>query len=48
LNTAVVLGAAPPKGVALPFLSYGGSHLLMGFFCMGVLLNLSRTPSRTG
>jgi len=47
LNTAVVLGAAPPKGVALPFLSYGGSHLLMGFFCMGVLLNLSRTPART-
>jgi len=42
LNSAVVLGAIPPKGVPMPFLSYGGSHLLSGFFCAGVLLNLSR------
>lgn len=42
LNMAVVLAVAPPKGVALPFLSYGGSNLLTSFFCMGVLLNLSR------
>ena len=43
LNTAVVLAVAPPKGVALPFLSYGGSNLLTSFFCMGVLLNLARS-----
>lgn len=42
LNMGVVLGAIPPKGVPMPFLSYGGSHLLTGFFCTGVLLNLSR------
>lgn len=42
LNMGVVLGAIPPKGVPMPFLSYGGSHLLAGFFCIGVLLNLSR------
>lgn len=42
LNVGVVLGAFPPKGVPMPFLSYGGSHLLSGFFCAGVLLNLSR------
>jgi len=42
LNMGVVLGAIPPKGVPMPFISYGGSHLLTGFFCAGVLLNLSR------
>ncbi|THB67500.1 MAG: putative lipid II flippase FtsW, partial [Desulfovibrio sp.] len=42
LNMAVVLGTAPPKGVPMPFLSYGGSSLLMSFVCVGLLLNLSR------
>lgn len=42
LNAGVVLGAFPPKGVPMPFLSYGGSHLVSGYFCAGVLLNLSR------
>lgn len=42
LNMAVVLGAAPPKGVPMPFLSYGGSNLLTSFACIGVLLNYSR------
>ena len=42
LNTAVALGAAPPKGVPLPFMSYGGSSLLASFLCVGLLLNISR------
>jgi cell division protein FtsW len=42
LNAAVVLGSIPPKGVPMPFVSYGGSNLLVSFFCVGVLLNLSR------
>ncbi|GAU07821.1 putative lipid II flippase FtsW [Desulfoplanes formicivorans] len=46
LNMAVVLAVAPPKGVAFPFLSYGGSNMLTSFFCMGILLNLSRRGSR--
>ena len=41
LNVAVVLGAVPPKGVPLPFVSYGGSSLLVSFFCAGLLLNIS-------
>lgn len=45
LNMAVVLAVAPPKGVALPFLSYGGSNMVASFFCTGVLLNLAR-PDR--
>jgi len=42
LNLAVVMGCVPPKGVAMPFLSYGGSNLIAGFLCVGILLNLSR------
>ncbi len=43
LNLAVVLDAAPPKGVAMPFFSYGGSSLLANMICVGLLLNYSRT-----
>ncbi len=43
LNMAVVMGVAPPKGVAMPFLSYGGSSLLATMICVGLLLNLSRS-----
>lgn len=46
LNMAVVLGVVPPKGVAMPFLSYGGSSLVVTLFCIGVLLNLSRGVPR--
>ncbi|MDL2209210.1 putative lipid II flippase FtsW [Desulfovibrio sp. OttesenSCG-928-O18] len=47
LNMAVVMGVAPPKGLPMPFFSYGGSSLLATFICVGVLLNISRT-ARTG
>lgn len=43
LNLAVIMGMVPPKGVAMPFLSYGGSSLLASMICMGLLLNYSRT-----
>ena len=43
LNLAVVMGMAPPKGVAMPFLSYGGSSLMSSMICVGLLLNFSRT-----
>jgi cell division protein FtsW len=42
LNLAVVLGMVPPKGVPMPFVSYGGSSLLVSFICAGMLLNMSR------
>ncbi|MDD4732408.1 MAG: putative lipid II flippase FtsW [Desulfovibrio sp.] len=42
LNLAVVLGTVPPKGVPMPFVSYGGSNLIVSFMCVGVLLNLSQ------
>lgn len=42
LNMAVVLGAAPTKGIPMPFLSYGGTHLLACYFAFGILLSLSK------
>ena len=48
LNLAVVLGAAPPKGVAMPLLSYGGSNLLASLAAAGLLINCSRSVVRTG
>ena len=42
LNLAVVMGLMPTKGLPLPFISYGGSSLLMTLFMTGVLLNTGR------
>jgi cell division protein FtsW len=41
-NIAVVTGLLPSTGVALPFLSYGGSSLLANSIMAGILLNLSK------
>ncbi len=43
MNLAVVMGLAPPKGIPMPLLSYGGSSLLATLLCVGLLLNYSRT-----
>ena len=42
LNLMVVVGLIPITGVTLPFLSYGGSSLLITLCEMGILLNISR------
>lgn len=42
INIAVVLGMIPTTGLTLPFLSYGGSSLIMSSAAVGILLNLSR------
>lgn len=45
LNLAVVMGVAPPKGVPMPLLSYGGSNLIATLICVGFLMNFSRTAN---
>src|SRR5258707_2859575 len=48
INFAVVLGMVPTKGIPVPFVSYGGSSLLVILLPPGVLLNISpqtRGPS---
>ena len=42
VNLGVVTGALPTKGLPLPFVSFGGSALLMTMFSTGVLLNISQ------
>jgi cell division protein FtsW len=42
LNLMVVVGLIPVTGVTLPFLSYGGSSLMITLCGMGILLNISR------
>lgn len=46
VNMAVVLGLVPTKGLALPFISYGGSALVIDLFAVGVLLSVSRGTRR--
>ncbi|MGE5583687.1 MAG: putative lipid II flippase FtsW [Bacillota bacterium] len=42
LNIGVVTSSIPVTGITLPFLSYGGSSLLISLFSIGVLLNISQ------
>jgi cell division protein FtsW len=42
INLGVVLGMMPTKGIPLPFISYGGSSLLVVLLATGVLLNISQ------
>ena len=42
INIAVVTGSMPVTGVPLPFISYGGSALVINMAAMGILLNISR------
>ena len=41
INLAVVTGAIPPTGIPLPFISYGGTSIMITLASMGVIMNIS-------
>ena len=48
INMMVVMGLAPTKGLVLPYISYGGSALVIYLAAAGVLLNVSAKMYRNG
>jgi cell division protein FtsW len=46
VNMAVMVGLLPFAGNALPFISAGGSNLVVSMTAIGVLLNISRQSSK--
>ena len=48
VNVAVVSGSIPATGIPLPFFSAGGSSIVVSLMMSGLLLNISRVPSKGG
>ena len=44
INIGAVVGLLPVTGVPLPFVSFGGSSLVIALFAVGILANISRSP----
>ncbi len=47
VNVSVCLGLLPTKGLALPFVSYGGTSLVASMVAVGILLNISSSLGKT-
>jgi len=47
INIGVVTSALPNKGLPLPFISYGGSNLMMMLTCVGILISIARQARET-
>jgi cell division protein FtsW len=47
INIGTVTGSIPPKGMPLPFVSYGGSNLMISYIVIGFLLSIQRQTLRS-
>ena len=47
INIGVVTGSLPTKGLTLPFMSFGGTSMLISMISVGILLNISKMRNRT-
>lgn len=45
INMCVVLGIVPTTGIPLPFISYGGTSIVLSLYSIGILLNISQYRS---
>jgi cell division protein FtsW len=41
INSAYVVGIFPTTGLPLPFMSYGGSHIILSLASMGIIFNIA-------
>ncbi|KUO60900.1 cell division protein [bacterium BRH_c32] len=48
INAAVVTGIVPTTGITLPFISYGGTSIIMFAISIGILINIGNQASKTG
>lgn len=48
INAAVVTGIVPTTGITLPFISYGGTSIIMFALSVGILINIGIQASKTG
>jgi cell division protein FtsW len=46
VNIGAMIGILPLTGIPLPFISYGGSHIVAELIAMGILLNISKTARK--
>ncbi|MBR3628788.1 MAG: FtsW/RodA/SpoVE family cell cycle protein, partial [Elusimicrobia bacterium] len=46
INMGMATGVLPSKGFPLPFVSYGGSSMLLNSFMLGILINIARNNKK--